>query len=69
MEIVDGVKGSLNFVIDAGCGYRNIQMLCSYLITHPAYKLVLFGGVGHVPTIPVIQVQISVKIHRNLGMD
>jgi hypothetical protein len=35
-----------------GCGYRNIQMLCGYLLQRdPAYAAALFGGRGFVPDI------------------
>jgi hypothetical protein len=35
-----------------GCGYRNIQMLCGYLLQQdPAYAAALFGGRGFVPDI------------------
>eukprot|EP01119_Soliformovum_irregulare_P016893 TRINITY_DN4954_c2_g1_i2.p1 TRINITY_DN4954_c2_g1~~TRINITY_DN4954_c2_g1_i2.p1 ORF type:complete len:471 (+),score=115.89 TRINITY_DN4954_c2_g1_i2:191-1414(+) len=38
-----------------GCGYRNIQMLTSYLLTISPYKKAIFGGNGYVPTVPKIQ--------------
>lgn len=38
-----------------GCGYRNIQMLASSLLEIPHFKSLLFGGIGHIPTIPVLQ--------------
>lgn len=43
-----------------GCGYRNIQMLSSYLLScgspHEAeYRSVLFGGTGHLPPVPRLQ--------------
>ena len=38
-----------------GCGYRNIQMLASSLLELPHFKERLFGGIGHIPTIPVLQ--------------
>jgi hypothetical protein len=38
-----------------GCGYRNIQMMCSGLMSNEVYKAVLFEGKGHIPSIPVIQ--------------
>ncbi|KAH7444079.1 hypothetical protein KP509_02G063500 [Ceratopteris richardii] len=38
-----------------GCGWRNIQMLGSHLLTHHWAKEVLFGGVGFVPDIPSLQ--------------
>lgn len=38
-----------------GCGYRNIQMLSSALLEVPIFKSLLFGGVGHIPSIPVLQ--------------
>jgi hypothetical protein len=41
------------------CGYRNIQMLASSLMTDPTYKAVLFGGCGFIPDIPSIQMWIE----------
>eukprot|EP00048_Salpingoeca_helianthica_P001420 m.49097 g.49097 ORF g.49097 m.49097 type:complete len:353 (-) comp11447_c0_seq1:25-1083(-) len=42
-----------------GCGYRNIQMLCSYLMTSshvtPALRASLFDGTGFVPSVAAIQ--------------
>ncbi|MCO5572892.1 hypothetical protein L7F22_026653 [Adiantum nelumboides] len=38
-----------------GCGWRNIQMLSSHLLTHQWAKKVLFGGAGFVPDIPSLQ--------------
>jgi hypothetical protein len=38
-----------------GCGYRNIQTLCSSLMEMPHYRDVLFGGIGYVPSILVLQ--------------
>jgi len=38
-----------------GCGYRNLQMFCSYLLNFANFKKVLFGGCGYIPSVPVIQ--------------
>lgn len=39
-----------------GCGWRNIQMLASYLISEDAeVRETLFGGAGYVPDIPALQ--------------
>lgn len=39
-----------------GCGWRNIQMLSSYLLKErDEVKSILFGGVGFVPDIPSLQ--------------
>lgn len=38
-----------------GCGYRNIQMMASSLLEIPHFNSLLFGGIGHIPTIPVLQ--------------
>jgi hypothetical protein len=38
-----------------GCGYRNFQMVCSYLFQYGQFKKALFGGCGFVPTLPLIQ--------------
>eukprot|EP01126_Amoeba_proteus_P008776 TRINITY_DN13319_c0_g1_i2.p1 TRINITY_DN13319_c0_g1~~TRINITY_DN13319_c0_g1_i2.p1 ORF type:complete len:646 (+),score=100.89 TRINITY_DN13319_c0_g1_i2:861-2798(+) len=38
-----------------GCGYRNFQMVCSYLMQIPAFKKCLFGGCGFIPGVPKIQ--------------
>jgi len=38
-----------------GCGYRNIQMMCSSLSEAPHFKRTLFGGIGYIPSIPVLQ--------------
>jgi hypothetical protein len=38
-----------------GCGYRNIQMMCSSLSELPHFKKSMFGGIGYIPTIPVLQ--------------
>ncbi|CAK9221884.1 unnamed protein product [Sphagnum jensenii] len=39
-----------------GCGWRNIQMLSSHLLSQdPEAKAVLFGGVGFVPDIQALQ--------------
>lgn len=39
-----------------GCGWRNIQMLCSHLLQRDEEsKKALFGGVGFVPEIPSLQ--------------
>jgi hypothetical protein len=48
-------QGFSNHFPGWGCGYRNIQMLTSYLIRFLEYKKILFGGTGYVPSIPVIQ--------------
>jgi hypothetical protein len=37
------------------CGFRNIQILCSALMTVPAYRAVLFGGRGVVPSVRGLQ--------------
>jgi len=36
-----------------GCGYRNIQMMASFLLNHETFKKCVFAG--NVPTIPSIQ--------------
>ena len=41
------------------CGYRNIQMMISGLMTDPAYKAALFGGSGIIPDIPSLQMWIE----------
>ena len=41
------------------CGYRNIQMMLSGLMTEPAYKAALFGGIGIIPDIPSLQMWIE----------
>ncbi|KAG0607497.1 hypothetical protein M758_8G033200 [Ceratodon purpureus] len=39
-----------------GCGWRNIQMLSSYMLAqNPEVRDVLFGGAGFVPDIPAMQ--------------
>ncbi|KAI5069151.1 hypothetical protein GOP47_0015452 [Adiantum capillus-veneris] len=38
-----------------GCGWRNIQMLSSHLLTYRWAKKALFGGSGFVPDIPSLQ--------------
>ncbi|CAL0319594.1 unnamed protein product [Lupinus luteus] len=39
-----------------GCGWRNIQMLCSHLLVQrPEAREALFGGSGFVPDIPSLQ--------------
>lgn len=38
-----------------GCGWRNIQMLSSHLLTHKWGKEALFGGASFVPNIPCLQ--------------
>jgi len=38
-----------------GCGYRNFQMLLSYLYTIPLIRTVLFDGSGTIPNILTIQ--------------
>ncbi|KAK7301036.1 hypothetical protein RJT34_11891 [Clitoria ternatea] len=39
-----------------GCGWRNVQMLCSHLLAQrPEAREVLFGGSGFVPDIPSLQ--------------
>ncbi|KAG0572395.1 hypothetical protein KC19_VG091400 [Ceratodon purpureus] len=39
-----------------GCGWRNLEMLASYLISEdPEVREVLFGGAGYVPDIPALQ--------------
>jgi hypothetical protein len=39
-----------------GCGYRNVQMLVSSLLTErPDARAVLFAGAGYVPDIPALQ--------------
>ena len=37
------------------CGYRNIQMLCSNLMSNPVYRRVLFNGDGDIPDVYGIQ--------------
>jgi hypothetical protein len=37
------------------CGYRNIQMLCSSLMTNPVYRRVLFAGREEIPDIHGLQ--------------
>jgi len=39
-----------------GCGYRNMQMLCTYLLQFKTFKNQLFEGCGFVPSIPGLQV-------------
>jgi len=41
------------------CGYRNIQMMLSALMTEPTYKAALFGGSGIIPDIPSLQMWIE----------
>jgi hypothetical protein len=43
-----------------GCGYRNIQMMCSNLLHYEVYKKALFEGCGYVPTVPVLQEWIEI---------
>jgi len=38
-----------------GCGYRNLQMVLSYLMKFSPLKKGLFQGCGYVPTIPCLQ--------------
>lgn len=41
-----------------GCGWRNIQMMCSYLLAHQDYadmREIMFGGAGFVPNISALQ--------------
>ncbi|MCL7032618.1 hypothetical protein MKW94_018920 [Papaver nudicaule] len=38
-----------------GCGWRNIQMLCSHLLTRREGKEAMFGGLGFVPDIASLQ--------------
>ncbi|KAL5075384.1 hypothetical protein RYX36_014368 [Vicia faba] len=44
-----------------GCGWRNIQMLSSHLLARrPEAREVLFGGLGFVPDIPLLQIWLEV---------
>jgi hypothetical protein len=41
-----------------GCGWRNIQMMCSYLLAqqdHADMREIMFGGAGFVPNISALQ--------------
>eukprot|EP00053_Salpingoeca_punica_P011135 m.99664 g.99664 ORF g.99664 m.99664 type:complete len:463 (-) comp15594_c0_seq3:132-1520(-) len=42
-----------------GCGYRNIQMLLSHLVSDPAYRALLHRGVGLAPTVVDLQAAIE----------
>lgn len=46
-----------------GCGWRNIQMMCSFLLHFDDYKKALFGGCGYVPT--VVGKEITIKYELN----
>ncbi|KAI4306592.1 hypothetical protein L6164_029853 [Bauhinia variegata] len=48
-----------------GCGWRNIQMLCSHLLVkRPEAREVLFGGSGFVPDIPSLQRWLEIAWER-----
>jgi hypothetical protein len=38
-----------------GCGYRNLQMISSYLFQNNYFTKQLFGGIGFIPSVPEIQ--------------
>jgi hypothetical protein len=38
-----------------GCGYRNFQMICSYLLENSYFTKQLFGGIDSICTVPEIQ--------------
>eukprot|EP00741_Cyanophora_paradoxa_P012800 tig00020629_g12364.t1 len=38
-----------------GCGYRNLQILCSWLVRLPEYRPHLFDGSGEIPSLPRLQ--------------
>ena len=44
-----------------GCGWRNIQMMCSYLLSEDTeLREVLFGSAGFVPDIPALQMWLEI---------
>ncbi|KAM7274819.1 hypothetical protein ACFE04_016685 [Oxalis oulophora] len=53
---VDHFQSTISEDVGWGCGWRNIQMLCSHLLSQrQEMRNVLFGGSGLVPDIPVLQ--------------
>eukprot|EP00026_Physarum_polycephalum_P002484 Phypoly_transcript_02491.p1 GENE.Phypoly_transcript_02491~~Phypoly_transcript_02491.p1 ORF type:complete len:555 (+),score=88.96 Phypoly_transcript_02491:25-1689(+) len=42
-----------------GCGYRNIQNMCSFLMRFPIYKEKLFDGCNYVPSVQVLQMHLE----------
>ncbi|XP_038901076.1 zinc finger-containing ubiquitin peptidase 1 isoform X2 [Benincasa hispida] len=52
-----------------GCGWRNIQMLCSHLLMQrPETRNVLFGGSGVVPDIPSLQRWLEIAWERGFDV-
>ncbi|KGN63324.1 zinc finger-containing ubiquitin peptidase 1 isoform X1 [Cucumis sativus] len=52
-----------------GCGWRNIQMLCSHLLMQrPETRNILFGGSGVVPDIPSLQRWLEVAWERGFDV-
>lgn len=53
-----------------GCGWRNIQMLCSHLLMQrPEAKKVLFGGSGFVPDISSLQRWLEIAWERGFDIE
>lgn len=52
-----------------GCGWRNIQMLCSHLLMQrPETRNILFGGSGVVPDIPSLQRWLEIAWERGFDV-
>uniref|UniRef100_A0A6B2LD29 UFSP1/2/DUB catalytic domain-containing protein n=1 Tax=Arcella intermedia TaxID=1963864 RepID=A0A6B2LD29_9EUKA len=52
---------------DYGCGYRNFQMMLSYLFTVPHMKSLLFDGTGSFP--PILKIQEILEEAWRKGFD
>ncbi|OIV96896.1 hypothetical protein TanjilG_00478 [Lupinus angustifolius] len=53
-----------------GCGWRNIQMLCSHLLVQrPEAREALFGGSGFVPDIPSLQRWLEIAWEKGFDPD
>ncbi|XP_021909185.1 zinc finger with UFM1-specific peptidase domain protein isoform X2 [Carica papaya] len=63
--VVNHFQSTVSEDIGWGCGWRNIQMLCSHLLTQRAdARQVLFGGCGFVPDIPSLQRWLEIAWER-----
>lgn len=59
---VDHFQSTKSEDVGWGCGWRNIQMLSSHLLSQrPEAREVLFGGLGFVPDIPSLQRWLEVR--------
>lgn len=62
---VDHFQGLESEDVGWGCGWRNIQMLCSHLMVQRSEaREVLFGGSGFVPDIPSLQRWLEIAWER-----